>query len=144
MLSLITADGMIALLTLTAMEIVLGIDNVVFIAILVGRLPARQQTVARRLGLALALGIRILLLLAISWIMGLTAPLFSVLGQDVSGRDLILLGGGLFLIAKSTCEIYDKLEAEGHDAEAGGARGAFIGWCSSRSCCSTSCSRSTP
>jgi predicted tellurium resistance membrane protein TerC len=125
--ALLTADGLIALVTLTAMEIVLGIDNVVFLAILVGRLPVDQQPLARRLGLSLALGIRIGLLLAISWIMGLTAPFFSVLGRGVSGRDLILLGGGLFLIAKATREIYDKVEA-GHDEEtaAGTAGGAFM------------------
>jgi predicted tellurium resistance membrane protein TerC len=109
----LTADGLIALVTLTAMEIVLGIDNVVFITILTGRLPADRQLLARRVGLSLALGLRVLLLLAITWIMGLTRPLFSVLGQDVSGRDLILLGGGLFLIFKATWEIYDKVEA-GH------------------------------
>jgi predicted tellurium resistance membrane protein TerC len=107
------------------MEIVLGIDNVVFLAIVAGRLPASQQVLARRLGLALALGIRILLLLAISWIMGLTAPLFSVVGHSISGRDLILLGGGLFLIFKATWEIYDKLEVEHHERAAGG-RGQFI------------------
>ena len=120
--ALLTADGLIALVTLTAMEIVLGIDNVVFLAILVGRLPADQQPLARRLGLSLALGIRIGLLLAITWIMGLTAPFFAVLGRGISGRDLILLGGGLFLIAKATWEIYDKVEA-GHE-EAAAARGA--------------------
>jgi predicted tellurium resistance membrane protein TerC len=124
--ALVTADGLIALVTLTAMEIVLGIDNVVFLAILVGRLPTGQQAVARRLGLTLALGLRIGLLLAISWIMGLTAPLFSVLGGSVSGRDLILLGGGLFLIAKATWEIHDKLEAEHGEPRAAGARGAFL------------------
>ena len=124
--ALLTADGVIALVTLTAMEIVLGIDNVVFLAILVGRLPTRQQALARRLGVTLALGMRIGLLLMISWIMGLTAPLFSVSGVSVSGRDLILLGGGLFLIAKATWEIYDKVEA-GHD-ESGAvpARGTFL------------------
>ena len=124
--ALVTADGLIALVTLTAMEIVLGIDNVVFLAILVGRLPAGQQMVARRLGLTLALGLRVGLLLAISWIMGLTAPLFSVFGWSVSGRDLILLGGGLFLIGKATWEIHDKLEAEHGEPGAAGARGAFL------------------
>jgi predicted tellurium resistance membrane protein TerC len=124
--ALLTADGLLALTTLTAMEIVLGIDNVVFLAILVARLPTSQQGVARRLGLSLALGIRIGLLLAISWIMGLTQPLFSVLGRSVSGRDLILFAGGLFLIAKATWEIYDKVEAE-HDAAAPQAtRGVFV------------------
>ena len=124
--ALLTADGLIALVTLTAMEIVLGIDNVVFLAILVGRLPTSQQAFARRLGLTLALGMRIGLLLMISWIMGLTAPLFSVLGGSVSGRDLILLGGGLFLIAKATWEIYDKVEAGHGESGAAPARGAFL------------------
>jgi len=124
--ALLTADGLIALVTLTAMEIVLGIDNVVFLAILVGRLPTSQQAFARRLGLTLALGMRIGLLLMISWIMGLTAPLFSVLGGSVSGRDLILLGGGLFLIAKATWEIYDKVEAGHAESGAAPARGAFL------------------
>jgi predicted tellurium resistance membrane protein TerC len=119
--ALLTADGLIALATLTAMEIVLGIDNVVFLAILVARLPANQQNMARRVGLTLALGMRIALLLAISWIMGLTQPLFSVLGREVSGRDLILLGGGLFLIAKATWEIYDKVEADHHAGPRAGA-----------------------
>jgi len=124
--ALLTADGLIALVTLTAMEIVLGIDNVVFLAILVGRLPTSEQAIARRLGLTLALGMRIGLLLAISWIMRLTAPLFSVLGGNVSGRDLILLGGGLFLIAKATWEIYGKVEAGHGESVAAPARGAFL------------------
>jgi predicted tellurium resistance membrane protein TerC len=124
--ALLTADGLLALATLTAMEIVLGIDNVVFLAILVARLPAHQQNMARRVGLSLALGMRIALLLAISWIMGLTQPLFSVLGHEVSGRDLILLGGGLFLIAKATWEIYDKVEADHHAGPSAGARAALM------------------
>src|SRR5262245_14568371 len=124
--ALFTADGLLSLVTLTAMEIVLGIDNVVFLAILVARLPPSQQTFARRLGLTLALAIRILLLLVISWIMGLTAPLFSVLGRSISGRDLILFGGGLFLIAKATWEIYDKVEAEHEQAEPTRTHGAFL------------------
>jgi predicted tellurium resistance membrane protein TerC len=124
--SFLTADGLLALVTLTAMEIVLGVDNVVFIALLTGRLPARRQVSARRLGLTLALGIRILLLLAITWMMGLTRPLFSAAGQDVSGRDLILLGGGLFLIFKATREIYDKVEAEHAERPRGTARAAFV------------------
>jgi predicted tellurium resistance membrane protein TerC len=124
---LFTADNLVGLLTLTVMEIVLGVDNVVFIAILVGKLPAAQRDAARRLGLTLALGIRIGLLLAISWVMGLTAPLFGLLGHAFSGRDLILVGGGLFLIAKATWEIYDKLEVEhGPGAGAAGAA-AFAG-----------------
>jgi len=122
---LFSGDALVSLVTLTAMEIVLGIDNVVFIAILVGRLPAAQQTLARRLGLTLALVIRIGLLLTISWIMGLTAPLFSVLGQEISGRDLILIGGGLFLIFKATWEIYDKMEVEHQKAAAGKGRAQF-------------------
>ena len=100
----------IALLTLTALEIVLGIDNIIFISILAGKLPHEQQARARTWGLALAMITRILLLLSLSWIMRLTEPWFTVLGQGISGRDLILLFGGLFLMAKSTHEIHDKLE----------------------------------
>jgi predicted tellurium resistance membrane protein TerC len=125
--ALFTADGLLALATLSAMEIVLGIDNVVFIAILVGRLPEAQRELARRLGLILALGIRVLLLFAITWMMGLTAPLWSVFGHGVSGRDLILLGGGLFLIFKATWEIYDKVEA-GHREQAARAARAVFAW----------------
>jgi predicted tellurium resistance membrane protein TerC len=102
----------IAFATLTGLEIVLGVDNVVFISILAGKLPVDQQEKARRYGLGLAMIMRILLLLSISWVIGLTAPLFTVLGQEISGRDLILIGGGLFLIAKSTHEMHDKLEGE--------------------------------
>ena len=122
---LLTSDGLVSLLTLSAMEIVLGIDNVVFIAILVAKLPAAQQATARRLGLTLALGIRIGLLFAISWLMGLTAPWFAVMGHAFSGRDLILLGGGLFLIFKATWEIYDKLEADHSEHGAKGGRAGF-------------------
>ena len=125
--ALLSGDALVSLVTLTAMEIVLGIDNVVFIAILVGRLPAARQPVARRLGLTLALGIRVGLLLTITWIMGLTAPFFSVLGHGFSGRDLILIGGGLFLIFKATWEIYDKLEADHPEAPAGKGR-AQLAW----------------
>ena len=121
----LTGDGLAALITLTAMEIVLGIDNVVFIAILVARLPHAQQEPARRLGLTLALGMRIGLLFTITWLMGLTVPLFQVLGQPVSGRDLILLGGGLFLMAKATWEIYATVELD--HAEGGGPRRASFG-----------------
>ena len=121
----LTADGLVALLTLSALEIVLGVDNVVFIAILTARLPASQQAYARRVGLTLALGIRIGLLFAITWIMSLTRPLFAVLGHDFSGRDLILLGGGLFLIFKATWEIYDKLEVQHTQTAAARGRGAF-------------------
>ena len=105
----------IGFLTLTLLEVVLGIDNVVFISILAGKLPAHQQEKARKLGLTLALVTRILLLLGISWIVGLTKPLFEIMGHPVSGKDLILGIGGLFLIAKATHEIHDKLEGEeGH------------------------------
>src|SRR3954469_3812451 len=96
----------LSLVTLTAMEIVLGIDNIVFISILVDKLPAAQQGKARQLGLGLALILRLGLLFAITWVMGLTAPLFEVLEKGFSGRDLILLGGGLFLIFKATREIH--------------------------------------
>jgi predicted tellurium resistance membrane protein TerC len=102
----------LALVTLTTLEIVLGIDNVVFIAILAGKLPDEQQKKARLVGLALAMISRIVLLASLVWIMRLTAPLFSVLGNEISGRDLILLIGGLFLLAKSTHEIHNKLEGQ--------------------------------
>jgi predicted tellurium resistance membrane protein TerC len=120
----LTADGLVALATLAALEIVLGVDNVVFIAILTARLPARQQESARRLGLTLALGIRIALLFAISWMMSLTRPWFGLLGHPVTGRDLILIAGGLFLVGKATWEIYDKLEVE-HVEREGNGRGRF-------------------
>ena len=110
-----SAEGWIALLTLTVLEIVLGIDNIVFISILAGKLRVEERERARRLGLMLAMVLRIGLLLSITWVMGLTTPLFTVLGQEISGRDLILLVGGLFLIGKSTHEIHEKLEGEeGH------------------------------
>lgn len=116
MLELLTSpEAWVAFLTLTALELVLGIDNIIFISILAGKLPKEQQARARFIGLALAMGTRILLLLSLSWVIGLTAPLFSVLGKDISGRDLILIGGGLFLLAKSTFEIHESLEGEqGH------------------------------
>ncbi|HTP70974.1 MAG TPA: TerC family protein [Burkholderiaceae bacterium] len=105
----------IALATLTALELVLGIDNVIFISILVDKLPLAQRELARRIGLGMAMFMRIGLLLLLSWIVGLVAPLFSVLGQAISGRDLILIVGGLFLIWKSTSEIHQSLEGEeGH------------------------------
>jgi predicted tellurium resistance membrane protein TerC len=105
----------IALTTLTFLEIVLGIDNIIFISILSGKLPAHQQPRARRLGLLGAMLTRIALLFSLAWIITLTAPWFTVLGEEISGRDLILILGGLFLIAKSTFEIHDKLEGEeGH------------------------------
>jgi len=111
----------VALLTLTALEIVLGIDNIIFISILAGKLPPEQQNRARVVGLGAAMVMRILLLFAISWVIGLTAPLFEVVGMEISGRDLILIGGGLFLLGQSTLEIHGKLEGEEH-ASGGGAR----------------------
>ncbi len=111
----------VAFLTLTALEIVLGIDNIIFISILVSRLPKHQQPKARFFGLALAMGTRILLLLSISWVMRLTTDLFHVFGEGFSGRDLILFFGGLFLLFKSTTEIYHSLEGE-EDGQAGGGK----------------------
>jgi predicted tellurium resistance membrane protein TerC len=107
-----TAEGWVALGTLTLLEIVLGIDNIVFISILAGKLPAADRERARLTGLSLAMLMRIALLLSITWVMGLTATLFTVLEQEISGRDLILIVGGLFLIAKSTHEIHEKLEGQ--------------------------------
>ena len=104
----------IAFATLLLLEIVLGIDNVVFISILSGRLPEHQQARARTIGISLALVTRLLLLASLSWIIGLTAPLFTVLGQEISGRDLILLLGGLFLVGKATYEIHEHLEGSDH------------------------------
>lgn len=111
MADLLTAQNLVALLTLTVLEIVLGIDNVIFIAILAGKLPADQQDRARKLGIGLAVVSRILLLFAINWVITLDETLFSIGSTDISGHDLILLIGGLFLIAKSTHEIHEKLEA---------------------------------
>jgi predicted tellurium resistance membrane protein TerC len=127
--ALLTSDALLALVTLTAMEIVLGIDNLVFIAILSAKLPAERQATARRMGLAAALLTRIALLFTISWMMGLTRPLFTVLGQGVSGRDVILLLGGLFLMFKAVWEIYDKVEA-GHEAARSGPGGAAASFAS--------------
>jgi predicted tellurium resistance membrane protein TerC len=105
----------IALVTLTSLEIVLGIDNIIFISILASKLPQDQQKRARQVGLGLAMLTRVALLFSLSWIIGLTAPIFTVIGQEISGRDLILLIGGLFLLGKATYEIHEKLEgAEGH------------------------------
>jgi predicted tellurium resistance membrane protein TerC len=105
-----TSDNLIALLTLTVLEVVLGVDNVIFISILAGKLPEAQQARARRVGLMAAMVMRILLLFSLAWIVRLTEPLFTVLGRGISGRDIILLGGGLFLLAKATLEIHEKLE----------------------------------
>ena len=105
----------IAFVTLVALEIVLGVDNIIFISILAGKLPAGQQNRARTVGLGLALVMRVILLFSLSWVIALTAPLFTVASEEISGRDLILLGGGLFLLAKATFEIHEKLEGEpGH------------------------------
>jgi len=117
----------VAFLTLTALEIVLGIDNIIFISILVSRLPKHQQPKARFFGLALAMGTRILLLLSISWVMRLTADLFHVFDQGFSGRDLILFFGGLFLLWKSTAEIFHSLEGEEEVQSAGGKTYGFMG-----------------
>jgi len=115
-------EAWIALSTLIALEIVLGIDNIIFISILVGRLPVAQRDKARRLGIALAMVARLALLFSIVWVMGLVAPWFSVWGNEISGRDLILIGGGLFLLAKSTHEIHSSLEVSDHeDGSIGGA-----------------------
>lgn len=103
----------IAFATLTLLELVLGIDNIVFISILAGKLPPAQQARARYIGLTLALVMRVILLFSLTWVIGLTAPLFTIFGQEISGRDLVLLVGGLFLIAKSTHEIHGSLEGEG-------------------------------
>jgi predicted tellurium resistance membrane protein TerC len=127
MAAFLTSDGLVALLTLTALEIVLGVDNLVFISVISGRLPASQQPLARKVGLLLALGTRVALLFTLSWMMGLTRPLVRApFAGDVSGRDLILLLGGLFLIAKATWEIYDKVEAGGHAAPGRGGRRGFL------------------
>ncbi len=111
-------QALVGLLTLTVLEIVLGIDNIIFISILVGKLPPAQQARGRTLGLALAMLTRIALLFSLSWIMRLTAPLFTLFGFGLTGRDLILIGGGLFLIGKSTHEIHQKLEGEEGEASA--------------------------
>src|SRR5688572_208729 len=113
----LSPEILIALATLTFLEIVLGVDNIIFISILSGKLPPAQQPRARRLGLLLAMGTRILLLFSLAWVIKLTAPLFTVVGQEISGRDLILILGGLFLLGKSTHEIHDRLEGEeGHSS----------------------------
>jgi predicted tellurium resistance membrane protein TerC len=107
---LLSGEAWAALVTLTVLEVVLGVDNIVFITILAGKLPEHQRRRARTWGLALAMGTRILLLLSITWVMRLTRPLFTILGQEISGRDLILLVGGVFLLWKSTVEIHERLE----------------------------------
>src|SRR5512141_1129331 len=118
---LVSPEAWIALATLTTLEIVLGVDNIIFISILVGRLPPQERQRARVIGLGLAMFTRIALLLSLAWMMRLTNPLFSLAGQEISGRDLILLGGGLFLLAKAVTEIHNALE--GADESAPGAAG---------------------
>ncbi len=128
MLDLLTQpEAWISLATLAALEIVLGIDNVVFLTILAGRLPKEQQPKARRVGMGFALGSRLALLFAITWVMGLTRNLFALAGHGFSGRDLILLGGGLFLMGKATFEIHDKLEVR-HEVEGPHAKGGSAFW----------------
>ena len=113
-----TSSSLLALITLTILEIVLGVDNVIFISILSSKLPGSQQGPARRIGLLAAMGMRIVLLLSLVWIIRLTAPPFYILGRSISGRDLILIGGGLFLLAKATIEIHERLEGEeGHSSK---------------------------
>ena len=119
-------EAWVALITLTALEIVLGIDNIIFISILVGRLPAHQQQKARTIGLALAMATRIILLLSLAWVMGLTKPLFTLFDHAVSTRDLILIGGGMFLFFKSTMEIHNSLEGE-EGAHVGSKTAGFVG-----------------
>jgi predicted tellurium resistance membrane protein TerC len=123
----LSPEILIALATLTFLEIVLGVDNIIFISILSGKLPAEQQQKARRLGLLLAMGTRILLLFSLAWVIRLTAPLFTVVGQEISGRDLILILGGLFLLGKSTHEIHERLEGdEGHGSAKAAASFASV------------------
>jgi predicted tellurium resistance membrane protein TerC len=117
--ALLTAEGLASLVSLTVMEIVLGIDNIIFIAILSQKVAEDRRKQVRRLGIGLALIMRIGLLMTLSWIMGLTKPLFEVLGHEVSGRDLVLIIGGLFLMFKATRELYDKVEADGEHAAPG-------------------------
>jgi predicted tellurium resistance membrane protein TerC len=127
-MELLTVDNALSLISLSAMEIVLGIDNIVFIAILAQKAPASKRKMVRRVGLVLALVMRLGLLATLSFIMRLTAPLFSVLGQQFSGRDLVLLLGGAFLVGKATHEIYEKLEVEHEEEKPGpGARGQLTG-----------------
>ena len=123
----LSPEILIALATLTFLEIVLGVDNIIFISLLSGKLPPDQQPKARRIGLLLAMGTRILLLFSLAWVIKLTAPLFTVVGQEISGRDLILILGGLFLLGKSTHEIHDRLEGEeGHGSAKAAASFASV------------------
>jgi len=125
----LTSEGLLALVTLTFLEIVLGVDNVIFISILSGKLPEHDRPRARRAGLLGAMLMRIALLFSIGWVVRLTAPLVSIAGRDVSGRDLVLIGGGLFLLAKATLELHERLEGEEHqrDVRAAPSFAAVIG-----------------
>ena len=140
----------IAFAMLTALEIVLGIDNIIFISILVGRLPADQRDKARRLGLGFAMASRLMLLLSLSWVMSLTADIFTVVGNGISGRDIVLLLGGLFLLYKASHEIFIEVEARDEHvsvldpATRPRQEGVSCGGSSARSRSSTSCSHSTP
>jgi predicted tellurium resistance membrane protein TerC len=127
MLDFLTTENLTALVTLTGLEIILGIDNLVFLSILSGKLRSDQQKAARLLGLTLAMGGRVGLLLTISWVMGLTRDWFTFMGHGISGRDLILLAGGLFLVAKSTHEIHEKLTPVSEPESPGSVRGASFG-----------------
>jgi predicted tellurium resistance membrane protein TerC len=120
----LTSEGLLALVTLTFLEIILGVDNVIFISILSSKLPMAMQAQARRTGLVAAMLMRIALLMSIAWIIRLTAPLFTVLNNEISGRDLILLGGGLFLLGKATLEIHENLEGHEHQTS-GPAKASF-------------------
>jgi predicted tellurium resistance membrane protein TerC len=117
-----------ALVTLTVLEIVLGIDNIIFISILIGRVPENRRKLARQIGLGLALIFRIALLMALTWVIGLTQPLFEILGREVSWRDLILVGGGLFLIAKGVHEIHAEMEGHDEEEDAPSVAAASFGW----------------
>jgi predicted tellurium resistance membrane protein TerC len=124
-MDLFTIDNLIALITVTALEIVLGIDNIIFLAILTSRLPLHKQPSTRKIGLILAMCMRILLLLAIAWVVGLTKPLFHIFSHAVSGRDVIMFGGGLFLIAKATFEIHNALEGSQGEVHVGAQKSVF-------------------
>ena len=139
--ALLTSEGLLALVTLTFLEIILGVDNVIFISILSGKLPPDSSRARGAPASLAAMVMRILLLLSIAWIIRLTAPLFTVLGRGISGRDLILIGGGLFLLGKATLEIHERLEGEEGTARRAWRRRSRRSSC--RSCCSTSSSRST-
>lgn len=125
--SFFTMENIIALITLTSLEVVLGIDNIVFVVVVTNKLPRSRRESARKLGIGLAMITRILLLLTISLIMGLTAPWFELFGHAVSGRDIVLLAGGLFLLAKATMEIHEKLEEPGHERKMGNRAYSFAG-----------------